>query len=216
MRSTNCFSVITRTDRRRQKRLPTSNVASAALTALTMLGSFAFVLAPRAAAADFSPAEQQIANELPVGFDPGSCTTAANPPAPSNAVASLDCHGNSAPNAPTNGRFTLFTDPVAMGVDFQNDTNPGPQFVPTPCPGAGGSPSTWNYTATPDQSEGDILCGTYQGVPNVEWTRSSQLLILDVLGSSDVNALFKWWARNGDPRSQQGPVPNNSVVKGLS
>jgi hypothetical protein len=216
MRSTNCFSVITRTDRRRQKRLPTSNVASAALTALTVLGAFAFVLAPRAAAADFSPAEQQIANELPVGFDPGSCTTAANPPAPSNAVASLDCHGNSAPNAPTSGRFTLFTDPVAMGVDFQNTANPGPQFVPTPCPGADGSPSTWNYTDTPDQSEGDILCGTYQGVADVEWTRSSQLLILDVQGSSDVNALFKWWARNGNPRSQQGPVPNNSVVKGLS
>jgi hypothetical protein len=215
MRSSSRFSTTSRASRQHHGRLRQSNMGIVAMAALTALGALAFVPAPRAAATDFSPLEQQIANELPVGFDPGSCTTAANPPSPSNAVASLDCR-YSGPNGPTSGRFTLFADPVALGGDFQNDTKPGPQFVPTPCPGADGSPSTWNYTATPDQSEGDILCGTYQGVANVEWTRSSQLLILDVQGSSDVNGLFTWWARNGNPRSQQGPVPNNAVVKGLS
>lgn len=190
-------------------------MGGAAMAALTVLGAVAFVPAPPAAATNFSPQEQQIANELPVGFDPGSCNTAANPPSPSNAVASLDCR-YSGPNGPANGRFTLYADPVALGANFQNDAKPGPQYVPTPCPGSNGSPSNWNYTATPDQSEGDIICGTYQGVSDIEWTRSSQLLILDVLGGSDVNSLFQWWARNGNPRSQQGPVPNNAVVKGLA
>jgi hypothetical protein len=213
MRSTNRNPVISRTSRQPHDRLRKSNKGSAALAALTALGAFTFVPAPRAAATDFSPQEQQIANELPVGFDPGSCTTAANPPGPSNAVASLDCRQNSAPNAPKNGRFTLFADPVAMGTDFQNAANPGPQYAPTPCPGATGSPSAWNYTATPDQPEGDIVCGTFQGSPDIQWTRSSQLLILDVMGSSDLNSLYQWWARYGDPRSQQGPVPNSAAVK---
>jgi hypothetical protein len=213
MRTTNHIPVISRTSRQPRDRLRKSNIGNAALAALTALGAFAFISPPRAAATDFSPQEQQIANELPVGFDRGSCATAANPPGPSNAVASLDCRQNSAPNGPVSGRFTLFADPVAMGADFQNGANPGPQYVPTPCPGANGSPSTWNYTATPDQPEGDIVCGTFQGTPDIEWTRSSQLLILDVTGSSDLNSLFKWWAQYGDPRSQQGPVPNNAAVK---
>jgi hypothetical protein len=192
-----------------------SSRASAAVAAVTVLGAFAGVPIPRAAAAELSADEQQIVNELPAGFDANSCTTAANPPAPSNAVASVDCRAYSGPDAPTNGRFTRYADPVAMGMTFQNAAGPGAQFAPTPCPGADGSPVSWNYTASPDQSEGYIFCGTYQGVSDVEWTRSSQVLVLDVLGSSDVNSLYRWWSNYGNPRPQQGPVPNTAGVKGL-
>jgi hypothetical protein len=167
-----------------------------------------------ASAVDFSPQEQQIVNELPLGFDAGSCSTAVNPPAPPSALASLDCRGNSEPNGPYVARFTLFGDPGAAVGALISDANPSPQFAPTPCPGADGSPSNWSYTATPNQTEGQIICGTFQNNADVEWTRVSQNLVLDVLGNSDVNTLYTWWGHYGNPKSGPAPTPNTAATFG--
>jgi hypothetical protein len=182
--------------------------------ALTMLGAAAVMPAQPATAAQFSPQEQQIVNELPSGFGPSSCATATDPPPAPDALATLDCRGNAAPNGPYIARLTLFADPGAAAAHFQSDSNPGPNFVPTPCPGADGSPSNWNYTATPDQVEGEVLCGTFQNNADVEWTRNSQSLLIDVLGNSDVNTLYTWWTHYGNPKSGPGPTPNTAATLG--
>jgi hypothetical protein len=186
---------------------PRLNIFGVVTAALLMV---AFIPAETATAAGFSPQEQQIVNELPLGFDAGSCSTAVNPPAPPSALASLDCRGNSEPNGPYVARFTLFADPGAAVAALIGDANPGPQFSPTPCPGADGSPSNWSYTATPNQTEGQIVCGTFQNNADVEWTRVSENLVLDVLGNSDVNTLYTWWGRYGNPKSGPGPTPNTA------
>jgi hypothetical protein len=173
-----------------------------------------FTPAHPATAAQFSPQEQQIINELPLGFDAVQCATAVNPPAPPSALASLDCRGNYEPNGPYVARITLFGDPGAAVGALISDANPSPQFAPTPCPGADGSPSNWNYTATPDQTEGQIVCGTFQNSADVEWTRVSQNLVLDVLGNSDVNTLYTWWAHYGNPKSGPAPTPNTAATFG--
>lgn len=151
--------------------------AGAALAVMTVLSAAALIPAQPATAAQFNPQEQQIVNELPVGFGPSSCTTATDPPPVPDALATVDHRG-------------------------------------TVCPGADGSPSSWNYTATPDQVEGQILCGTFQNSADVEWTRNSQSLLIDALGNSDVNSLYTWWAHYGNPKSGPGPTPNTAATLG--
>lgn len=167
-------------------------------------------LAPRAGAVQFSDDEQKIVNLLPPGFAPSGCVTATNPPPPSDAAASLQCTASAGPNGPATGRFTLWRDVNTMSDDFQSQTGGSTWFTPSPCPGVGGSPGTWSYNNTPDQASGEVLCGSYQGAPNVEWTRNAQLLTLDVNGGPDIDGLFKWWSSSGNPDG--GLTPGMSLT----
>jgi hypothetical protein len=163
--------------------------------------------APRAAANQFSDDEQKIANLLPTGFAPGLCKTASDPIPPLDAVASLQCTGGAA-GGPTTGRFTLWPDAGTMNDQFQTQTVGSALWVPTQCPGVGASPANWNYTESPDQVAGQMLCGSFQGAPNIEWTRESQLLTLDVGGASDIASLFQWWGGSANP----GGAPVTGVL----
>jgi hypothetical protein len=163
--------------------------------------------APRAAANQFSDDEQKIANLLPAGFSASLCKTASDPIPPLDAVASLQCTGSAA-GGPTTGRFTLWPDPGTMNDQFQTQTVGSPLWTPTQCPGVGASPANWNYTESPDQIAGQMLCGSFQGVPNIEWTRESQLLTLDVGGASDMESLFQWWGGSANP----GGAPVTGVL----
>lgn len=156
-------------------------------------------LAPRAGAVQFSDDEQKIVNLLPPGFSAGGCVTATDPPAPLDATASLQCAANGGSKGPTTGRFTLWRDVETMSGDFRSQTGGNPWFTPVPCPGVGGSTGSWSYNTTPDQASGEVLCGSYQGAPNVEWTRNAQLLTLDVNGGPDIESLFQWWSASGNP-----------------
>ena len=162
---------------------------------------------PRATAVEFSDDEQKIANLLPAGFSPGLCKTASNPIPPLDAVASLQCTGSAA-GGPTTGRFTLWPDADAMNDQFQTQSVGSTLWVPASCPGVAASPSNWSYTESPDQVAGQLLCGSFQGAPNVEWTRTSQLLTLDVGGAPDIESLFRWWTGSANP----GGAPITGVL----
>jgi len=177
------------------------------LAAVTLLGGVGVVtsmVTPRAAAGQFSDDEQKIANLLPQGFAPSQCSTASNPPPPLEAVASLQCTASAGPGGLTTGRFTLWPDAESMNDQFQTQALGSAWFAPTPCPGVGATPGNWSYTETPDIVAGQLLCGSFQGAPNVEWTRNSQLLTLDVAGGTDIEKVFQWWAGSGNPGG--GPV----------
>jgi serine/threonine-protein kinase len=163
--------------------------------------------APRAAANQFSDDEQKIANLLPAGFQPSLCKTASDPIPPLDAVASLQCTGSAA-GGPTTGRFTLWPDAETMNDQFQTQAVGSALWAPSPCPGIGASPANWNYTETSDQVAGQLLCGSFQGAPNIEWTRTSQLLTLDVGGAPDIESLFHWWGGSGNP----GGAPITGVL----
>jgi hypothetical protein len=163
--------------------------------------------APRAAAVEFSDAEQKIANLLPDGFTPSLCKTATDPIPPLDAVASLQCTGSAA-GGPTTGRFTLWPDADTMNDQFQTQTVGGQLWVPSQCPGVGASPANWHYTETSDQVAGQLICGSFQGSPNIEWTRTSQLLTLDVGGAADIESLFQWWGGSANP----GGAPVTGVL----
>jgi hypothetical protein len=84
----------------------------------------------------------------------------------------------SAAGGPTMGRFTLWPDAGTMNDQFQT------------------------------QAVGSQLWVPFQGAPNIEWTRTSQLLTLDVGGAPDIDSLFKWWAGSGNP----GGAPITGVL----
>lgn len=179
--------------------------AVGALTVLAGPGFVSCVGAQPASAAPFTPDEERIVADLPVGFSGSSCDTASSP-AP-GSVASLDCGQNAGFDAPAGGRFTLFADPDSMNRAFQNDlTGRGPDFVTSPCPGWDASvPAPWHYTETPAETAGQIFCGTFKGAPDIEWTRDRELLLLNVHDGPDLNRLFQWWDRFGNEPHE--PIP---------
>jgi len=171
------------------------------LAVLVLLSGIAMLTgmhAPRVGAVEFSDDEQKIANLLPDGFSPSLCKTAIDPIPPLDAVASLQCTGSAA-GGPTTGRFTLWPDAGTMSDQFQTQVVGSALWTPSPCPGVGASPANWHYTETSDQVAGQLLCGSFQGAPNIEWTRTSQLLTLDVGGAADIASLFQWWGGSGNP-----------------
>jgi serine/threonine-protein kinase len=95
-----------------------------------------------------------------------------------------------------------------MHDQFQTQSVGSTLWVPAPCPGVAASPTNWNYTESPDQVAGQLLCGSFQGAPNVEWTRTSQLLTLDVGGAPDIESLFRWWTGSANP----GGAPITGVL----
>ena len=180
------------------------------LAVLVLLSGIAVLTgmrAPRVGAVEFSDDEQKIANLLPDGFSPSLCKTATDPIPPLDAVASLQCTGSAA-GGPTTGRFTLWLDAGTMNDQFQAQAVGSPFWAPSQCPGVSASPSTWNYTESPDQVAGQLICGSFRGSPNIEWTRTSQLLTLDVGGASDIASLFQWWCNSGNP----GGAPITGVL----
>jgi serine/threonine-protein kinase len=179
----------------------------AVLALLSGIAVLAGIHPPRAAAVEFSDDEQKIANLLPAGFSPALCKTASDPIPPLDAVASLQCTGSAA-GGPTTGRFTLWPDADTMHDQFQTQSVGSTLWVPAPCPGVAASPTNWNYTESPDQVAGQLLCGSFQGAPNVEWTRTSQLLTLDVGGAPDIESLFRWWTGSANP----GGAPITGVL----
>jgi len=180
----------------------------AVLAVLCGMGAATGVRAPRAAAVQFSDDEQKIANLLPPGFPSSLCRTANDPIPPPEAVASLECTASGGPGGPTTGRFTLWPDADTMNDQFQTQVVGSALWAPSPCPGADASPGNWKYTGTPDRVDGQLLCGSFQGSPNIEWTRDSQLLTLDVAGGPDIDSLFQWWTSYGDP----GGAPTPGVL----
>jgi hypothetical protein len=184
------------------------STASVLLAVLTLLCGMAGFLAPRAAAVQFSDDEQKIANLLPAGFSPSFCKTATDPIPPMAALASLQCTADGAHGGPSTGRFTLWPDADTMNDQFQTQAVGSELWAPSPCAGAGSSPATWNYPGTPDQVSGQLLCGSFEGAPNIEWTRNAQLLTLDVTGGRDIDSLFQWWSVSGDP----GGAPTTGLL----
>lgn len=217
MHSTNRSPVVSRSSRRLQENLTSQRLPSmrcrwvirsvvvALLTAFCGSGVATYLPAPPATAVQFSPYEQQIANSLPAGFPASLCSTATNPPAPFDAVASLDCSAQTGAGGPTVGRFTLWPDLDTMNGELLGQANAGPQYVPTPCPGSNTPLANWSYIATPDRVAGQILCGTFQDTPNVEWTLNSQLLTLDVSGGPDINSVHLWWTKFGNSAGPLAP-----------
>lgn len=130
---------------------------------------------------------------LPGGYDDGACEP-VHPPA-TGALATVDCGQASPQGGPANARYSLYADQAALDRAFDESVAANSELLP--CPDSGvDSPTTWHYTDTPDQVQGRIACGVFNGNQDVAWTKNADLLLGDAQSANLVD-LHNWWLKYG-------------------
>jgi serine/threonine-protein kinase len=127
---------------------------------------------------------------LPAGFDASNCAVVDNPPR--DSLATVDCEQNSLPNGPTSGRFSLYPDEATLETHFQTAASED-QILP--CPGGPASASNWQYAESPNEPAGKVVCGTYEGTPDLVWSQNDKLLLGNLQGT-DVQSIYDFWSNN--------------------
>ena len=126
---------------------------------------------------------------MPAGYDDGACEP-VNPPS-TGALATVDCGETNLSTGPKAARYSLFADQATLDQHFRDAIAENSELVK--CPGSDlDSPTAWHYNATPDQPAGQVACGTYNGSPDVTWTKDVDLLLADAQGPN-LEDLHKWW-----------------------
>jgi serine/threonine-protein kinase len=129
---------------------------------------------------------------LPDDYDAGVCKP-VHPPA-TDALATVDCGKTNTPSGPAVARYSLFPDQATLDAHFNDAIAQNAELVK--CPGSDlASPSAWGYNATPDQPDqkaGQVACGTFDGNPDVTWTKDADLVLADVQGPN-LDELHQWW-----------------------
>ena len=130
---------------------------------------------------------------LSAGHDSSNCAPISPPAA--TALATVDCGPATTPGGPQTTRYSLFADQAALDAGFDGAIKVNSELLE--CPGSGiESPTTWHYTETPGQVEGQIACGTYKNNPDLVWTNNGGLLLADAQGP-DLGELHNWWLQYG-------------------
>lgn len=132
--------------------------------------------------------ERRLFELLPAGSD--ACAP-AKPPI-TGALATVDCGAGSADGGPQSASYSLFADADALDDAFQRGIS---EDDLTACPGGFESPGSWDYDTTPDEVEGSLACGTYNGIPDLVWTKTSDL-VLGTAQGADLDELHSWWMNN--------------------
>jgi hypothetical protein len=108
------------------------------------------------------------------------------------AVAGVECSPNA--TGVLSVGYSLYPDVNALENYFSTHLVAGSE----PCPGRGQSPEAWHRAATPQVTEGRVVCYTTATVPNVAWTVDSQLLVGYAGGGlgGSLDQVYQWWAAN--------------------
>ncbi len=126
---------------------------------------------------------------LPASYDAGACEP-AHPPV-TDALATVDCTETNQQTGPKVARYSLFADQATLDQHFSDAIAQNSELVK--CPGSDiDSPTEWYYNANPDDVAGQVACGTYDGNPDVTWTKKIDLLLADAQGPN-LEELHKWW-----------------------
>jgi serine/threonine kinase PknH len=137
--------------------------------------------------------DSRLINLLPAGYSITACEP-VHPPA-SGALATVDCGRNTEPGGPEKARYSLFGDLAALNAQFDASIKLDSELLQ--CPGNTlKSPTTWHYQNAPDKPAGQIACGTYEGGPDVTWTKEAELLYGDAQGPN-LDQLHQWWFDHG-------------------
>jgi len=136
--------------------------------------------------------DSQLKELLPSGYGSNACQF-IDPPI-TEALSTVECGTNSSPGGPVTARYSLFPDRVTLNDQFREIIKDDEQWVP--CPGGGAdSPIMWSNSSTPDQVAGQLACGVYKNNANIAWTDESKLLLGDVQGERNLDALHGWWLK---------------------
>lgn len=136
--------------------------------------------------------EAKLLSLLPSGYTSGTCTPATPDPGSIwvGAAAMVSCGQNTQPGGPTRATYGLFPNLESLKKAFNNDVS---NISLADCPTEGKSPAPWQSNRSPNVSEGQVACGTYNNQPNLIWTFDKKLMLSDVAGGQAVDDLHKWW-----------------------
>jgi serine/threonine kinase PknH len=151
--------------------------------------------APRTTAIDPNSPDSKLLGLLPADYDEGICKP-VHPPAP-GALATVDCGKTNSPGGPAVTRYSLFPDQATLDANFKDAIAQNSELVK--CPGSDlDSPTAWNYNdnTDPDQKAGQVACGTFEGNPDVTWTKDADLVLADAQGPN-LDELHQWWNEEG-------------------
>jgi serine/threonine kinase PknH len=143
-----------------------------------------------------NPSLQTLYRVVPPGYGSTNCAPAADPSP--HARATVECGQTSDPQGPLSARFSIYPSAPALANAFQGGVD---EESITQCPGRIPSPSVWHTDAAPDVPAGSLLCGMYNGVPDLMWTENDGLLIGDIQGP-DLNALYQFWQNGAQARAR--------------
>ncbi len=138
---------------------------------------------PVSSPAALSPDERKLLGMIP---NPATCKLNTDESA---AIAAFNC---AAPGSDghQSAYYGLYSDAAALEYDFTALV--GDDEL-TACPGAEDSPTHWDYEGSADDgAEGSLACGEYQGVADIVWTKTSDL-VLGTAQGKDLTALYNWW-----------------------
>ena len=165
--------------------LRSSDSASAMSSTLTLTRTVTNT--PRASmgtTSAFTPAERQLMALVP---DPAACVPNRKW---DNAIAAFDCKPTESGDGHERAFFALYSDVDRLQEDFTSVT--GDDEL-TACLGTDGSPTNWDFNSgDPDESEGMLACGEFDGRADIVWTKTSDLLLGTGQGN-DLDALYTWW-----------------------
>lgn len=114
---------------------------------------------------------------------------------PTGVPATVDCSQTNVPTGPKVARYSIFVDQETLDQHFKEAIAQNSELVK--CPGSDlDSPTAWNYNANPDEVGGQVACGTYDGNPDVTWTKDADLLLADAQGPN-LDDLHNWWNEYG-------------------
>ncbi|OBA88487.1 protein kinase [Mycobacteriaceae bacterium 1482268.1] len=135
------------------------------------------------------PFDAKLLSALPTSYDDSACEP-THPPA-TDALATVDCGETNGPTGPKVARYSLFADQTTLDQHFKDAIAQNSELVK--CPGSDlDSPTAWHYNANPDEVAGQVACGTYDGTPDVTWTKDADLVLADAQGPN-LEELHKWW-----------------------
>jgi hypothetical protein len=128
---------------------------------------------------------------LPRGYDSTNCQEVTPP---DGMLEKVTCNQNSDPAGPGSAIFWLLPNKDGLAGAFQGAGNK--MTVASSCPGGQASPGSWHYDSSPDQSAGQVECGTINSggttVSMVVWTDYTKMRAA-LIGGTDIASLYKWW-----------------------
>jgi len=128
---------------------------------------------------------------LPPGYSSTNCKEVT----PSSGILEqVDCGPNTDSSGPLSASFYLLSSKDGLAMAFQA-LNSG-MTMASSCPGGQASPGPWHYNSSPDQTAGQVACGTSNSggttVSFVVWTDNAKLTA-GLIGGTDMGSLYQWW-----------------------
>lgn len=168
-----------------------ANALRLAMAAAISVGVTTTLAAPTATADPPSPDVNTLAGSLSKGYTLKNCSS-DDPPSGVRAV--INCPQNPDSSGPAQATYLLFGNADDTKGSWKTSTK---DVTMSNC-GDTPSPTVWSGQQGTTAGQGQVACGTYQGVAEIIWSNTPKNIVSMIRASNtDVGALYQWWRVKG-------------------